>query len=224
MLRWRQTLFSQLEQLSLHGSCPLCERTTPDIFCQDCSRHLKKYQYPHWDMDKSLDPPLLAWGRYEGLLKQALARLKYNQKTRIAQSLGQWLGLAWLNTHPSTRRTILVPIPLHVDRWQQRGYNQSLLIAESFSHVTGLPLAKQGLVRVRATSAQFNLSRPERFCNLEQAFRLAPDFAKQTRKRSILLVDDIYTTGATATSALQTFQEAGLHVIAIAVVARADDF
>jgi ComF family protein len=224
MLRWGQALFSQLEQLGLHGSCPLCERTTADTFCQDCSRQLKKYQYPQGHVDRSIAPPLLAWGGYEGLLKQALAQLKYNQKTRIAESLGQWLGLAWLKTHLHTDRLTVVPIPLHADRWQQRGYNQAVLIAQSFGHVTGLPLAKQGLVRVRATPAQFNLSRPERFCNLKQAFRLEPDFAKQVGKRSILLVDDIYTTGATATSALQTFQDAGIEVIAIAVVAKASGF
>ena len=215
--QWGKKILSHLEQLGLHRSCPICARQATTIFCQDCYYQLMKCQQHNGVADT--DPPLFAWGCYAEMLKQALSHLKYRQQADIAQPLGRWLGLAWLDIQQQTRRTAVMPIPLHPDRQRARGYNQAALIARSFCHTTGLTLVENGLVRVRPTEAQFNLGLAERILNVEQAFRLGP--VSGSCQRPILLLDDIYTTGATVSSAAQTLRSAGYTVIGTVTVAQA---
>jgi ComF family protein len=170
---------------------------------------------------------VFVWGRYQDALKRAIAALKYDNQPQIARSLGQWLGRSWLNSSTSciNSRTIqgliVVPIPLHAARQQQRGYNQAELLAESFCRWTRLPLQRHGLARVRATEAQFALLAGQRESNLENAFKISPTFQKPSSTRVILLLDDIYTTGATVRSAAQTLQQAGIKVAGVVAVAQA---
>lgn len=168
---------------------------------------------------------MLAWGRYEGKLKRALAGLKYDQQPQIAQPLGEWLAQTWLSL-PSSRRSqersrpVVVPIPLHPEKLQQRGYNQAALLAQAFCDRTGLPLQAQGLMRVRSTEAQFGLSEAARNQNLVGAFAIAPQWQRQ-KPASVLLLDDIYTTGATARSAAQTLRSQGIRVVGMVAIAQA---
>ncbi len=217
---WQRALFNSLKQLSLRPRCTLCERFAVGVFCPDCQHQLKTCQLssPLTTIDGF---PLLAWGQYQGMLRQALARLKYDQKPKIAQFLGQQLGIAWLETQLNVHHSTVLPIPLHQKREQERGYNQAALIAEGFCHVTGFNLTLNGLVRVRATAAQFKLSPHDRLANVAQAFQLGSYFTKETYGKSVLLLDDIYTTGATIHSAVDTLSQAGLKVSGVAVVAKA---
>jgi len=189
--------------------------------CVDCSHQLAGCQISTALEVQNDGLPLLAWGHYSGFLKQALAQLKYNQKPEIGQFLGQQLGMMWLASHNHLSRPVVLPIPLHQRREQERGYNQATLIANGFCHVTGLTLISNGLIRRRATQAQFNLTAQERFTNVARAFRLEPTFLRQAYQKPILLLDDIYTTGATIHSATQTLKEADLQVAGTIVVARA---
>lgn len=119
---------------------------------------------------------------------------------------------------------MVVPIPLHRDRQAQRGYNQAELIARSFCQVTGLRLRPQGLSRVRNTTAQFGLSIAQRQQNLDGAFRLGPDLRSQRSQVPILLLDDIYTTGATVRSAAKTLEASGFPVASLVAVAQTRRF
>lgn len=164
---------------------------------------------------------MLAWGSYGGSLKQAIAALKYENQPQIARPLGQWLASCWLDHRPIPGAPIVVPIPLHPEREQQRGYNQATLIAQSFCAVTGFPLRSQGLQRQRPTQAQHQLTPRQREQNLHRAFSLGPDFATQRPSRPVLLLDDIYTTGATARAARASLKAAGNQVCGLIAVARA---
>lgn len=115
---------------------------------------------------------------------------------------------------------VVVPIPIHPHKRQQRGFNQADLLAQHFSDHAGLPIALHGLARSRETIAQFNLSFQEREQNLVDAFCLGKSFLKQRPTVPVLLLDDIYTTGATARSVTQTLRQHGISVYGIAVVAR----
>jgi ComF family protein len=158
---------------------------------------------------------------YGGSLKRAIAAMKYENQPQIARLLGQWLGEAWLlNFTKSHTNLVVVPIPLHASKQKQRGYNQAALIAQSFCHRTGLKLKLNGLERVRETQAQFGLSASEREKNLNSAFVVGQGFTPRPNV-SILLVDDIYTTGATAASAVQTFRHSGMRVLGLAALATA---
>ncbi len=218
MPNWTQP-FKNLLNLFLQSNCPFCQRPTNKEICLDCGRQL---QQCHLANPKALwkQPlPVFAWGKYGGTLKQAIAAMKYDNHPEIGRILGQYLGQAWLSHPPEDNsQPIVVPIPLHKTKLKERGYNQAALIAENFCLVTGLQLKPQGLQRNRQTTAQFSLSAQERQQNLTGAFSLGSGF-RRIPKSPILLVDDIYTTGATAKSAIATLEKSGIQVYGLAAVA-----
>lgn len=184
--------------------------------------------------------PVFSWGNYSGALKRAIAALKYDNQPALGRLLGQELGRAWIANHrqpmPSSSSrsftkdqatpTTVIPIPIHPTKRKQRGYNQAELIAEGFCAVTGLPLIRHGLKRVKETQAQFGLSVAEREQNLTAAFHLnLPKHGRSLLPRpnwqgSVLIIDDIYTTGATVRAATAVLKSRCINVSGLAVVAR----
>ena len=162
--------------------------------------------------------PVFVWGHYGGSLKRAIAALKYENNPQLSQPLGQWLGQAW-NEAAIARSTKLavVPIPMHPHKRRQRGFDQAELIARSFCQVTGLPLQSRGLERVRQTEALFGLSPDARVREVSDAFALGAQFRRLPK--AVLLLDDIYTTGATARSAVTVLESRGIRVFGLVAIA-----
>lgn len=207
--------------------CPLCSRSTTTSLCQDCRQQLYACERTYPFQDWQGDLPLMAWGSYEGVLKQAITNLKYQNQPQVAEPLGLWLGELWQRNQSqavrfSQSQLVVVPIPLHCDRKQERGYNQAELIAQHFCRVTGLHLQTALLSRERATAPQFALSLRDRQANLFRAFRVNVAIAKKISGAQILLLDDIYTTGATAQAAVQVLQAVSCSVLGIVTVARTE--
>jgi ComF family protein len=217
---------TQLINVFLALPCPLCNGTSPGGICPSCRKRLQQERLltPLQGLETAL--PVLAWGAYQGSLRQALGLLKYQHKPALAQLLGSYLGQCWQHQQhqlmlPSAGPPIVVPIPLHADKLSQRGFNQAALLATWFCRQTRLPLAAQGLVRVRATQAQHGLGARARQHNLSGAFALGPDFHLRRPAGPVLLMDDIYTTGATALAAAHTLKRYGISVMGVGTIARA---
>lgn len=210
-----------LAGLVLEAQCPLCQRSADQVCCQYCLRQLQRCQLAEPEQLQPGMLPVFAWGGYSGSLKRAIACLKYENQPQLARPLAHWLAQSWLSSNPFPGRLTVVPIPIHATKRKQRGYNQADLLAESFCELTCLPLECQGLERSQETIAQFALSATEREANLAEAFTLGKAFSKKQPTSPILLLDDIYTTGATARSAAQTLRRHGIRVYGMAVVARA---
>jgi ComF family protein len=211
--------FKSFLNLFIQSNCPLCQRPTKSEFCPSCIKQLQKCQLNDPCVLWKEKTPVFAWGAYGGILKRAIAVMKYNDCPEIARPLGYWLGEAWLENLPSAEKKIaVVPIPLHPSKLQSRGFNQAALIAESFCEITGLQLRANGLQRVRETEAQYSLSLTQRENNLVEAFAIGKDLLRKPHN-SILLIDDIYTTGATARSAIMTFAKMDISVIGLATCA-----
>jgi ComF family protein len=219
MSGWLQR--SPLVTLFLQSTCPLCQRPSASEFCPTCQGQLQQHQLTH-SRDLWQTQSLFAWGHYGGNLKQALAALKYTHAPQLARPLGQWLAQAWLTDRESRPYTV-VPIPLHADKQRQRGYNQAELLARSFCQFTGYQLQAYGLARTRSTEAQFNLSPQQRVQNLQQAFEIGRAFRDRPPTHPVLLLDDIYTTGATARVAMQTLRRHGVSVRGIVAIALAGE-
>ncbi|MGD1951205.1 MAG: ComF family protein [Leptolyngbyaceae cyanobacterium] len=157
---------------------------------------------------------------YQNVLKQTLTSLKYGNQAELGLWLGYLLGQWWQSNQAGHyQELVVVPIPLHKQRLQQRGYNQAALIAKGFCRATRSPLAEHSLVRVRATDAMHRLGANERIINLAGAFQLGNRLPPI--RCSILLIDDIYTTGTTGNIAASLLRQAGYTVIGIATVAQA---
>ncbi len=213
------TIWKPLLDFFLKPNCPLCDRPICDrplltTLCIYCDRQLQSEQIS--DPLQNTAPFILAWGNYSGTLKRAIAQCKYHNQPQLGYHLGILLGQTWLATTPFKSPIVAIPIPLHVDKQRQRGFNQAELIAKGFCTSTGIPL-NRSLLRTKATDAQFQLSPAARQQNLTDAFQLQAGHKLQGR--SIILIDDIYTTGATITAASQTLQTASINIVGIAVSA-----
>ncbi|MDX2230289.1 MAG: ComF family protein [Leptolyngbyaceae cyanobacterium bins.349] len=214
---WHRSL-QQWLTLVAKANCPLCQRATSQAFCLDCQRQVQQCRLapPTWQQQAELS--ILAWGRYDGALKRAIAAMKYHNQPELAVALGHWLAQSW--PHQAGKQSaIVVPIPMHEAKRQQRGFNQAELLADSFCAMTGLICKPDGLRRIRETEAQFRLSHTARVQNLRDAFALGPAFLHHPPTRPVLLLDDIYTTGATARSAARTLRSQGIRVQGIMVLA-----
>lgn len=217
-LRWHMR---QLVDLILEQPCSLCQRSAANALCLDCQRQIQRCQLPAPSQFQPGSPSIFAWGTYGGSLKRAIAALKFDGHPHLARPLAHWLAQTWLASDRTAPPLTVVPIPIHPSKRQQRGFNQAELLAEGFCERTRLPLAPHGLERLRATDAQFGLSATQRSHNLAGAFGLGPSFLKRRPAGPVLLLDDIYTTGATVNTAAQTLRRHGISVYGVVVVARA---
>jgi ComF family protein len=159
---------------------------------------------------------------FGGVVRRALHRLKYAGDRRIAEPLGRAVGRRW--GHAGAGGELLVPVPASPDRVRDRGYDQAALIARAAGVVLGMPVWPL-LERSRATTAQFDLDREARAGNVEGAFRLAgwPRTAVPPLRldgASIVLVDDVLTTGATLAACARLLLAAGALAVSAVTVAR----
>lgn len=153
---------------------------------------------------------------FEGVLREAVHHLKYRGCVELAQPLGQLMA-EYLKEHPMLC-DVVVPVPLHVTRLRERGYNQAALLAYAMARHNGLVVDERALVRERATASQVTLNAEERKLNVKDAFR-CPDAGVVGKK--VLLVDDVCTTGATLEACATALYEAGAQSVQALTLARA---
>ncbi len=208
-----------LLNLFLKTNCPLCERVAEGVFCRDCLRRVQHCQVKDVSRFWQKPLPIFPWGIYGGALKQAIAALKYDKQRAVARPLGQELGQAWLKAAIASPPLTVIPIPLHADKQAQRGFNQAALLADAFCQVSRLPMCPEGLVRVRATEAQFRLSGGARMKNLADAFQVSNRLVRRPPRGSVLLLDDIFTTGATVQVAAQCLRQQQIDVFGVVAIA-----
>jgi ComF family protein len=157
-----------------------------------------------------------SFGSYGGTLRELIHLLKYSKMRPLAKPLGGLL----LRTMPRDEAfDSIVPVPLHWRREWERGFNQSEVLALELSRTTGLPVHRS-LRRVKSTAAQAGLSNSGRRRNVAQAFLCRR--ADAVKGKRILLVDDVMTTGSTATACARALKSAGAARVSLLTVARAD--
>jgi ComF family protein len=162
----------------------------------------------------------VAYGGYDGELRELIHLLKYENVRPAANLLGAYLAeaIGWL--HLDVGAWKIVPVPLHGSRRRQRGFNQAELIACAAQRRLGSVFEiKSGLLqRRRETSTQTGLTQHQRRANLRGAFVVANP--AEVRDHQILLVDDVFTTGTTASECSRVLLRAGARAVAVATVAR----
>ena len=199
--------------LFLKSNCPLCQRPAAGEFCPYCHKQLQRCQLSDPGRFWHSQQRVFVWGEYGGALKRAIAALKYDGNPQLAKPLGGWLAEAWLSfPELAIDNLTVVPIPLHQEKLKERGFNQAELLAESFCELTGLPLQRHGLERVKNTQALFALTPQQRQAEMKNALSLGKDFRRRLPRDRVLLVDDIYTSGTTVKSAIQILKLSGISV------------
>jgi ComF family protein len=159
-----------------------------------------------------------SFGPFEGSLRLLVHELKYRGRRRVATRLA-----SMLLEDPAVRRLLspgaeLVPVPLHPRRRRERGFNQAELLAAALASGSGLVLAPGVLVRRKDTAPQSGLSSAARRRNVAGAFAVRQ--RPRVVGRTLVLVDDVSTTGATAAACARALRQAGASEVRLVTVAR----
>ena len=169
----------------------------------------------------------MAHGLYTGTLRTLLHLLKYDGLEPVAAKLGALLAAQVAGVDGLPAKMLVIPVPLHKNKRRERGFNQSELLARAVCNAMRRlrpewkgELAPPGIMlRKRATRSQAELSIMERRRNLRGVFSVSTP--ERLRGRDVLLIDDIYTTGATARACSEALKKAGAARVWVATVARA---
>ncbi len=194
--------------------------------CLKCLHGLPKTYF--WDY--KVNPiEQLFWGRLdvnsacaflhfekESIVQQLMHRFKYEGKTGIGVELGQIFAQVLKEKKWFADVDVIVPIPLHPSKESRRGYNQSRFVANGMGEVFDVPVRTNALERVVASESQTSKSRYERSENVEQVFTTAPNIFSG---KNVLLVDDIFTTGATMEAAGKIILDNGADRLYVATLA-----
>jgi len=135
---------------------------------------------------------------YEGLARELILRMKYENHPEIARALAGEMALFFEERGEEKKIDVIIPVPIHRKRYGKRGYNQASLMAQALGKRWKLPVVEDWLVRTEATQALKELTAAERRFSLRHAFRLDSKYEPVEKPNSILLIDDVLTTGATA--------------------------
>lgn len=234
-----QRWLSFLDGVFFHERCRVCSKLLPPSVL--ASEHYlvptidipKAICFECWRQTLACNPTIelcpmkhpgslpIASGRlYTGPIKRLIYKLKYDDDRLLAYDLALLMQKAWslLADDFVDGQVVLVPIPLHPDRLWERGYNQAEEIAKHLSTRIEVPVESRALKRIKKTQAQFGLSRIARIQNMSDAF---VGDAKFVFGRHIVLVDDVYTSGATLSEAAESLLAAGAASVSAVTVSRA---
>jgi ComF family protein len=157
-----------------------------------------------------------AWGEYREGLERLLVAFKFERHDFLDGPLASLLVRRWRGWEQRTFDAV-VAVPMHPRKLRRRGYNQAELLARRFARVSGLPLLARGLRKVRENEAQSTLQREARTANVRRVFAAAAPVAA----KSIILIDDICTTGATLRACAKALRDEGATRVVALTVARA---
>ena len=192
--------------------CPSCGRPfgspeslthSPEHECLAC-----RTRPPHFDQ-------ALAAGLFEGPLREAIHVYKYRPVRSLGKPLAAWMAEQVRITLPLD---LAMPVPLHRNRLRHRGFNQALILAHGVSKHFSIPLIYDNLIRLRSTRPQVELSVHERRSNVKDAFGLVRP--REVQEKRILLIDDVFTTGATMNECAKVLKEAGAASVSVLTLAR----
>lgn len=178
-------------------------------FCKECLKNFKKL---HFNLSNSVF-------LYKEPLSDLICLFKYKQKMGLAQFFGQKMITFIKNYHILNNIDIIIPIPLHQKRLREREFNQAEILAQIISKEYNLELESKAIIRAHMKHVQTLLKKDKRFENIKGAFRIKNNTVKH---KNILLVDDVFTTGATLSEAALILKEAGAAKVDAFTLARAN--
>jgi ComF family protein len=226
--------------LALPPQCLSCSRPIAGhgALCPDCWSKLTLIERPYcarlgipfaYDLgadalsaEAIADPPPFdrcrAVAIYDDVARNLVHGLKYRDRLDLARWMAAWMKRA--GGELVTGADVIVPVPLHRWRLWGRRYNQSAMLAQAVARAAGKPMLPTVLRRVRATAQQVGLSAGERDRNVRGAFRVGAFDRRRIAGKRVLLVDDVYTTGATVKACARTLTRAGAAAVDVLVFAR----
>ncbi|MFK5996887.1 MAG: phosphoribosyltransferase family protein [Rhodobacterales bacterium] len=192
-------------------------------FCDSCGVPVQETEIDPCYCDQCLAaPPAWDQGRcsvlYEGAGRKLALLLKHSDRLDLVPEMANWM---YQSMKPILEPDmILAPVPLHRWRLLRRRYNQAAVLAQSMARISGAEVKLGLLHRVRPTTLQKGMGRDARFANLARSIAVKERYLRHMKGRSIMLVDDVMTTGATLSACAEACRQAGAEKVNMVVFAR----
>ncbi len=184
------------------GDPIIATNISPGWRCGRCRRGLSYFDFCR------------SYALYQDTMREVLHRFKYGGRKRLGGRLARLLFQTWTHCHPLREAEVILPMPLHRGREKERGFNQSRILAKYLSGMVRVPLESRAVVRIRNTPSQTGLSHRQRRLNVAGCFEVRSP--AMIRNKTCLVIDDVFTTGATLNELARVLKEEGaVRVVAL---------
>ena len=191
--------------------CPICgmaffDSPSENHLCGNCLEKKPYFSYAR------------AVASYETIILDTIHKFKYGRDLAIGSALASFLADYPFPDFDFQSYSLLFPVPLHIKKLRERGFNQSLILANALGKKRRVDVNFSLLKRRKFTLTQTGLNKKERQQNIKGAFEVKDK--KKVAGKNIILIDDVYTTGATLNECAKTLRKAGAHQVAVLTLAR----
>lgn len=228
-----KSIYSGVLDLIYPHFCLVCEEPVGHFLCAECTEQIdtieppccrkcgvptELFYCPECELREFAFEGARSAGIFDGVLRDAIHEFKFRFNIGLADPLSELMVRCFPNTYLAGMVDIVVPIPIHHSRLVERGFNQAIELSRRFCKRISLPMETGALYRIKKTKHQVNLPYDQRAINIEGAFAVK-NHGKVAGKR-VLLVDDVFTTGATLNEAAKVIREAGAATVYAYTLAR----
>lgn len=230
-MEWRAKIQGYYQKsLLLLGQCDLCGNSTDKhlLLCSSCLNELPLFKLEmiqndllNWPAINSALPnvtfdQLFCLSPYLPPFNHWLTEFKYQGRFELANLFADLLEKQWRMSslsHTLPKVDLILSVPLHLDKWQKRGYNQAHLIAKRFANKVNLPYQANAIERIKKNTSQVGKTGKQRRKSLAGAFRLNSYLPSSLKH--IVLIDDVVTTGSTASEISKLLKLSGIDKITL---------
>ncbi|RQD72233.1 MAG: ComF family protein [Tindallia sp. MSAO_Bac2] len=198
--------------------CPHCHRPDTAIHGAQASLCSPCFQGFPFLMEAEKPSGVESLAHYRDSAQSLVHRLKYKEGLYLAKPMASLMVQKLkLEDHQ-----MVIPVPMHRRRLRRRGYNQADLLARNIASMVELTYESNALIRIRETAPMYQLNRLQRIRNMWNSITINQESTHKIQNQKILLVDDVYTTGATAQACIRELEEAGADEVTVVTFALAD--
>lgn len=196
-------------------ACGICEKIGKGYICEKCYKEIKEYLYHNGEVEQKNIYYLL---KYKDIIRKKMIDYKFNDKSYLHHMFYEILINNKKACEFFKNYDIIIPVPIHKKKRNIRGYNQSELIARKIAKHFNIPIDTKILLKEKNTPMQSSLGKEERIKNVQNVYKI--EYSERIKEKNVLLVDDIYTTGATVKECKKMLQLAGAKKVGVMIIAK----
>lgn len=204
-------LLDNILNLIFPPTCGICGKITEEHICKDCYKKLQPYLYFYRCED------IFYALKYKELIRSKIIDYKFNDKAYLYNMFCEILIRNKMACEFIKEYDIIIPVPMHKRKKARRGYNQTELVAKQLARKFDIPISTTILIKQKNTPMQSSLGREDRIKNVQNVYKI--DYEEKITDKKVLLVDDIYTTGATVTECKKMLKLAGAKKVGAIIIA-----
>lgn len=200
-------------------ACCVCGKIDKNWLCPNCQKRVERLEKSCIvEVENKKYEKLLYLFQYESLIRKLMLSYKFSNKAYLNHFFANIITQNEKNCELLKQYDMIIPVPMHKKKMQKRGYNQTELVANEISKNIGIPTRNDIMKKVVNTTTQSKLGGKARQSNIQHAFFIQRDIEVEDKK--VVLLDDIYTTGATTQECSRVLKEAGATEILVLVLAK----